>query len=163
MHLCDGTYFKMTTFQVKTVTNIRFSNRKEDEWIKSADVTFSIVVFTNALTIPNLSVFFIFAVEGLTAKTAKRRSPRKKTVLQQTSFSADLKICNQTGLKKNRNRSGFTVTMTLICFNLLGAVQIHYYTFYGLFRPTPLTLTQSYNPPPPSQCKIIHRYSFFSR
>ena len=38
--------------------------------------------------------------------------------------------------------------MTLICFNLLGAVQIHYYTFYGLFRPTPLTLTQSYNPPP---------------
>ena len=76
------------------MTNIRFSNRKEDEWIKSADVTFSIVVFTNALTIPNLSVFFIFAVEGLTAKTAKRRSPRKKTVLQQTSFSADLKICN---------------------------------------------------------------------
>ena len=38
--------------------------------------------------------------------------------------------------------------MSLICFYLLGAVQIHYYTFYGLFRPTPLTLTQSYNPSP---------------
>ena len=59
MHLCDGTYLK---FQVKTVMNTKFSNREEYEWIKCADVTFSIVVFTNALII---------------LKTAKIRSSQK--------------------------------------------------------------------------------------
>ena len=84
------------------MTNIRFSNRKEDEWIKSADVTFSIVVFTNALTIPSFRGFFIFAVEGLTAKTAKRRSPRKKPRFTANIVQCHLKICNKTGFKKNK-------------------------------------------------------------
>ena len=79
MHLCDGTYFKMTTFQVKTVTNIRFSNRKEDEWIKSADVTFSIVVFTNALTIPSFRVFF--RGRGSDRENREKKKPAKKTRL----------------------------------------------------------------------------------
>ena len=68
----------MTTFQVKTVTNIRFSNRKEDEWIKSADVTFSIVVFTNALTIPSFRGFY-FRGRGSDRENREKKKPAKKT------------------------------------------------------------------------------------
>ena len=112
MHLCDGTYFKMTTFQVKTVTNIRFSNRKEDEWIKSADVTFSIVVFTNALTIPSFRGFLF------SRSRFWPRKPRKEEAREKNPFNSKHRIVPFENLQLNRikkNKIGIDVVLQLQC------------------------------------------------
>ena len=70
----------MTTFQVKTVTNIRFSNRKEDEWIKSADVTFSIVYLPMPWPFPAFAVFY-FRGRGSDRENREKKKPAKKTRL----------------------------------------------------------------------------------
>ena len=112
MHLSDGTYFKMTKFQVKTVTNIRFSNRKEDEWIRRADVTFSIVVFTNALTIPSFRGFLF------SRSRFWPRKPRKEEAREKNPFNSKHRIVPFENLQLNRikkNKIGIDVVLQLQC------------------------------------------------
>ena len=54
--------------------NNRLSSRNDDEWIKFADVTFTILVFVIDLTIPKFCVIIF----GSDCESRKNKSPRKK-------------------------------------------------------------------------------------